>query len=49
MTCTERLKALPRDLCPDKRVTRAIAAKRSYRLWPVGCVIDEAQNLFAPP
>jgi DNA segregation ATPase FtsK/SpoIIIE, S-DNA-T family len=44
---TERLKALDRAVCPDKRVTRAIAAKRSLRLWPVICVIDEAQNLFA--
>jgi len=41
--------ALDRELCPDKRVTRAIAAKRSLRLWPVVCVIDEAQNLFAHP
>jgi DNA segregation ATPase FtsK/SpoIIIE, S-DNA-T family len=49
MARTERLKALPRELCPDKRVTRQIAAKRSLRLWPIGCVIDEAQNLFAHP
>jgi len=46
---TERLKALPRELCPDKRVTREIAAKRSLKLWPIMCVIDEAQNLFAHP
>jgi DNA segregation ATPase FtsK/SpoIIIE, S-DNA-T family len=44
-----RLKALPRDLCPDKRVTREIACRRSLKLWPVGCVIDEAQNLFSHP
>jgi S-DNA-T family DNA segregation ATPase FtsK/SpoIIIE len=43
---TERLKALPRELCPDKRVTREIAAKRSLKLHPVCCVIDELQNLF---
>jgi S-DNA-T family DNA segregation ATPase FtsK/SpoIIIE len=49
MRRTERLKALPRELCPDKRVTRAIAAKRSLKLWPVFCIIDEAQNLFAHP
>ena len=42
----ERLKALPRELCPDKRVTREIAAKRSLKLWPVMCAIDELQNLF---
>ena len=49
MRRTERLKALDRELCPDKRVTRQIAAKRSLKLWPLVCVIDEAQNLFAHP
>jgi S-DNA-T family DNA segregation ATPase FtsK/SpoIIIE len=47
MRRTERLKALDRAVCPDKRTTRQIAAKRSLRLWPLVCVIDEAQNLFA--
>ena len=46
MARADRLKALDRELCPDKRVTRQIAARRSLRLWPVACVIDEAQNLF---
>jgi DNA segregation ATPase FtsK/SpoIIIE, S-DNA-T family len=49
MRRTERLKALPRELCPDKRVTRQIAARRSLKLWPIVCTIDEAQNLFAHP
>ena len=49
MRRTERLKALDREICPDKRITRQIAAKRSLRLWPLVCVIDEAQNLFAHP
>jgi DNA segregation ATPase FtsK/SpoIIIE, S-DNA-T family len=49
MRRTERLKALPRELCPDKRTTRQIAAKRSLKLHPIGCVIDEAQNLMAHP
>jgi DNA segregation ATPase FtsK/SpoIIIE, S-DNA-T family len=49
MRRTERLKALPRELCPDKRVTRQIAGKRSLRLWPLVAIIDEAQNLFAHP
>ncbi|HEY6275602.1 MAG TPA: cell division protein FtsK [Streptosporangiaceae bacterium] len=44
-----RVKALPPEVCPEKRVTRQIAAKRSLRLWPVVCVIDECQNLFAHP
>jgi S-DNA-T family DNA segregation ATPase FtsK/SpoIIIE len=46
---TKALKDLPRDLCPDKRVTREIADKRSLRLHPLVCVIDECQNLFAHP
>jgi DNA segregation ATPase FtsK/SpoIIIE, S-DNA-T family len=49
MRRTERLKALDRAVCPDKRTTRQIAAKRSLKLWPLACVIDEAQNLFAHP
>jgi S-DNA-T family DNA segregation ATPase FtsK/SpoIIIE len=43
------IKKLPRDLCPDKRVTRAIADKRSLKLWPLVGVFDECQNLFAHP
>jgi DNA segregation ATPase FtsK/SpoIIIE, S-DNA-T family len=49
MRRTERLKALDRAVCPDKRTTRQIAARRSLKLWPLACVIDEAQNLFADP
>jgi S-DNA-T family DNA segregation ATPase FtsK/SpoIIIE len=49
MRRTERLKALDRALCPDKRVTRQIAGKRSLKLWPIVAVFDEAQNLFAHP
>jgi S-DNA-T family DNA segregation ATPase FtsK/SpoIIIE len=49
MRRTERLKALDREVCPNKRTTRQIAAKRSLKLWPLVCVIDEAQNLFAHP
>jgi DNA segregation ATPase FtsK/SpoIIIE, S-DNA-T family len=44
-----RLKELPRELCPDRKVTRQIAARRALKLHPVGCVIDECQNLFAHP
>jgi S-DNA-T family DNA segregation ATPase FtsK/SpoIIIE len=44
-----RVKALPPDLCPEKRVTRQIAQRRSLRLWPIVCTIDECQNLFAHP
>jgi DNA segregation ATPase FtsK/SpoIIIE, S-DNA-T family len=41
------IKKLPRDLCPDKRITRQIADKRSLKLWPLVAVFDECQNLFA--
>ncbi|NRQ39498.1 cell division protein FtsK [Nonomuraea sp. NN258] len=41
------LKALPPDLCPDKKVTRAIADKRSLGLHPLVAIFDECQNLFA--
>jgi S-DNA-T family DNA segregation ATPase FtsK/SpoIIIE len=44
-----RLKALDRAVCPDKRVTREIGSKRSLKLWPIACIIDEAQNLFSHP
>ncbi|WP_214409819.1 hypothetical protein [Sphaerisporangium fuscum] len=43
------LKALPADLCPDKRVTRAIADKRALGLHPLVAIFDECQNLFAHP
>lgn len=43
------LKSLPPDLCPDKKVTRQIADKRSLGLHPLVCIIDECQNLFAHP
>ncbi|MFD8545787.1 FtsK/SpoIIIE domain-containing protein [Streptomyces sp. NPDC059649] len=41
------IKKLPRDLCPDKRITREIADKRSLKLWPLVAIFDECQNLFA--
>ena len=46
---TERLKTLPREVCPDKKITRDITKRRSLKLHPIGCVIDEAQNLFSHP
>ncbi|MEU7863867.1 cell division protein FtsK [Nonomuraea sp. NPDC049141] len=41
------LKTLPADLCPDKKVTRQIADKRSLGLHPLVAIFDECQNLFA--
>lgn len=42
------LRALPPEICPDKRVTRVIA-QRYPKLRPKACIIDECQNLFAHP
>ena len=36
-------------MCPDKKITRQIANKRSLKLHPLACFIDECQNLFAHP
>ena len=44
-----RLKKLDRVMCPDKKVTREIANKRSLHLWPLMGAFDECQNLFAHP
>jgi S-DNA-T family DNA segregation ATPase FtsK/SpoIIIE len=46
MARTDRIKQLPREVCPDKKVTREIANRRALKLRPLGCIIDEAQNLF---
>ena len=43
------LKSLPKDICPDKRITREIADKRSLKLWPLVALFDEVQNLFSHP
>ena len=42
------LKSLPRDICPDKRVTRQIADMK-VGLHPLLAVFDECQNVFAHP
>jgi S-DNA-T family DNA segregation ATPase FtsK/SpoIIIE len=44
-----RVKALPTDLCPQRKVTREIAKRRALRLWPIVCTIDECQNVFSHP
>jgi DNA segregation ATPase FtsK/SpoIIIE, S-DNA-T family len=44
-----RLKGLDRALAQDKKVTRQIASRRGLGLHPIGCAIDECQNLFSHP
>jgi DNA segregation ATPase FtsK/SpoIIIE, S-DNA-T family len=44
-----KLKEVPRDQRPDGSVTRELASKRSLRLRPIACIIDELQNLIMHP
>ncbi len=37
---------LPRDVCPENKVTPELAAKRSLRLHPLVIAIDECQEIF---
>jgi hypothetical protein len=46
MTRAGRIRKLDRALCPDKKVSREIANRRSLRLHPLVCVVDELQNLM---
>jgi S-DNA-T family DNA segregation ATPase FtsK/SpoIIIE len=43
------LKNLPKDLCPDGKVTRALANRRSLGLHLLVAFFDECQNLFTHP
>jgi DNA segregation ATPase FtsK/SpoIIIE, S-DNA-T family len=45
----ETMRRLPRDLCPDAKITRALANRRGLGLHPLVAVIDECQNLFSHP
>ncbi|TCJ34163.1 cell division protein FtsK [Parafrankia sp. BMG5.11] len=45
----EAIRRLPKDLCPDGKVTRQIAGLRSQGLHPLVTIIDECQNLFSHP
>lgn len=49
MNRAARLKKLPRDLCPDKKINREIANRRSLHLAPLLAAFDEVQNLFGHP
>ncbi len=40
---------LPRDVCPENKVTKQLAARRSLGLYPLVVAIDECQELFAHP
>ncbi len=49
MNRAARLKKLDRGLCPDKKITREIANRRSLHLSPLLAAFDEVQNLFGHP
>jgi len=40
---------LPRDVCPENKTTKQLAARRSLGLYPLVVAIDECQELFGHP
>ncbi|GID28877.1 cell division protein FtsK [Paractinoplanes brasiliensis] len=45
----DTIATLPPDICPESKVTRAIAERRSLKLWPILVVIDEFQRHSGNP
>ncbi|MDI2126945.1 cell division protein FtsK [Yinghuangia seranimata] len=43
------IRGLPRDVCPENKVTPELSAKKSLRLHPLVVAIDECQELFSHP
>ncbi|WP_199819081.1 cell division protein FtsK [Streptomyces sp. FxanaA7] len=43
------IRSLPRDICPESKVTSALADKRSLGLHPIVIGVDECQVLFEHP
>jgi len=43
------IRGLPRDLCPESKVTGHLAGLRSYRLHPIVLEVDECQRWFEHP
>ena len=43
------IRRLPRDLCPENKVTPELAARRELGLFPIVMAIDECQELFSHP
>jgi S-DNA-T family DNA segregation ATPase FtsK/SpoIIIE len=44
-----KIRALPKDECPDSKITPALAGKKSLGLHPLVFAIDEAQEAFSHP
>lgn len=50
--CSRRaatIKNLPKDVCPENKVTSELASKKSLGLHPLVVAIDECQELFSHP
>jgi DNA segregation ATPase FtsK/SpoIIIE, S-DNA-T family len=43
------IRKLPKDVCPENKVTPQLSARRSLGLFPLVFILDECQNLFAHP
>ncbi|MGW0839424.1 cell division protein FtsK [Streptomyces sp. NPDC002787] len=46
---TKVIRSLPRDICPESKVTSPLADKRSLGLHPIVVGVDECQVLFEHP
>ncbi|MCD9144334.1 cell division protein FtsK [Streptomyces albireticuli] len=46
---TKVIRTLPRDICPESKVTTELASKRSLRLHPIVVGVDECQKWFEHP
>jgi S-DNA-T family DNA segregation ATPase FtsK/SpoIIIE len=46
---TKVIRGLPRDLCPENKVTPELASKKSLRLHPIVVAADECQVMFEHP
>ena len=46
---TKVIRSLPRDVCPESKVTDELASVRSHGLHPILLVVDECQRWFEHP
>lgn len=46
---SKAIRALPREVCPESKVTPELAARRTFRLHPIVLVADECQRWFEHP
>ena len=43
------IRDLPRDICPENKITPDLASKKSLGLHPIGVLVDECQKWFEHP